>query len=114
MIQAPHPSKQDYLPHQQRLHSYPYHRQSKNEVIIHRHNIFVNGKVVATYDKALVNNVKAVDQVAYMHTDALGNIVTVTGNNGEIRLRQATSPFGETITQGLVDNTQQVTSKKMI
>ncbi|CAC9645498.1 hypothetical protein [uncultured Gammaproteobacteria bacterium] len=76
-----------------------------NEVIIHRHNIFVNGKVVATYDKALVNNVKAVDQVAYMHTDALGNIVTVTGNNGEIRLRQATSPFGETITQGLVDNT---------
>jgi hypothetical protein len=49
----------------------------------------VNGKVVATYDKALVNNVKAVDQVAYMHTDALGNIVTVTGNNGEIRLRQA-------------------------
>jgi hypothetical protein len=29
-----------------------------NEVIIHRHNIFVNGKVVATYDKALVNNVK--------------------------------------------------------
>jgi hypothetical protein len=30
-----------------------------NEVIIHRHNIFVNGKVVATYDKALVNNVKA-------------------------------------------------------
>jgi hypothetical protein len=33
-----------------------------------------------------------------MHTDALGNIVTVTGNNGEIRLRQATSPFGETIT----------------
>jgi hypothetical protein len=47
----------------------------------------------------------AVDQVAYMHTDALGNIVTVTGNNGEIRLRQATSPFGETITQGLVDNT---------
>jgi hypothetical protein len=35
----------------------------------------------------------------------LGNIVTVTGNNGEIRLRQATSPFGETITQGLVDNT---------
>ncbi|VVM21776.1 hypothetical protein BSPWISOXPB_11386 [uncultured Gammaproteobacteria bacterium] len=49
-----------------------------------------------------------------MHTDALGNIVTVTGNNGEIRLRQATSPFGETITQGLVDNLQQVTSKKMI
>jgi hypothetical protein len=30
-----------------------------NEVIIHRHNIFVNGKVVDTYDKALVNNVKA-------------------------------------------------------
>jgi hypothetical protein len=53
----------------------------------------------------LVNNVKAVDQVAYMHTDALGNIVTVTGNNGEIRLRQATSPFGETITQGLINNT---------
>jgi hypothetical protein len=45
-----------------------------NEVIIHRHNIFVNGKVIATYDKTLVNNVKAVDQVAYMHTDALGNI----------------------------------------
>jgi RHS repeat-associated protein len=40
-----------------------------------------------------------------MHTDALGNIVTVTGNNGEIRLRQATSPFGETITQGLINNT---------
>jgi hypothetical protein len=39
------------------------------------YNIFVNGKVVATYDKTLVNNVKAVDQVAYMHTDALGNIV---------------------------------------
>jgi hypothetical protein len=38
-------------------------------------NIFVNGKVVATYDKTLVNNVKAVDQVAYMHTDALGNII---------------------------------------
>jgi hypothetical protein len=39
-----------------------------------------------------------------MHTDALGNIVTVTGNNGEIRLRQATSPFGETITQGFLSN----------
>jgi hypothetical protein len=32
-------------------------------------------------------------------------MTAATGNNGEIRLRQATSPFGETITQGLVDNT---------
>jgi RHS repeat-associated protein len=40
-----------------------------------------------------------------MHTDALGNIVTVTGNDGEVRLRQATTPFGETIAQGLINNT---------
>jgi hypothetical protein len=40
-----------------------------------------------------------------MHTDALGNIVTVTGNDGEVRLRQATTPFGETIAQGLINDT---------
>jgi hypothetical protein len=42
-----------------------------HQVTIHRHNIFVNGKVVTTYDKTLINNAKAVDQAAYMHTDAL-------------------------------------------
>jgi RHS repeat-associated protein len=74
----------------------------KNNIIIHRHNIYVNGKVVATYDKTTINGIKAVYQAAYMHTDALGNIVTVTGNDGEIRLRQATTPFGETIKKGSV------------
>jgi beta-lactamase regulating signal transducer with metallopeptidase domain len=33
----------------------------------------------------------------------VGNIVTVTGNDGEVRLRQATTPFGETIAQGLIN-----------
>jgi hypothetical protein len=37
-----------------------------NDVTIYRHNIFVNGKVVTTYDKTLINNAKAVAFILIM------------------------------------------------
>ena len=58
-----------------------------------------------TYDKTLINGAKTIDQAAYMHTDYLGNIVSITGNDGELQLRQATTPFGERISQGLQTHT---------
>ena len=45
-----------------------------------------------------------------MHTDSLGNIVSITGNDGEVQLRQASTPFGERISQGLEINTSEKTN----
>ena len=84
--------------------------KANNQITIHRRHIYANGKLVTTYDKTLINGEKTLDQAAYMHTDYLGNIVSVTGNDGEVQLRQASTPFGERISQGLEINTSEKTN----
>ena len=84
--------------------------KENNQITIHRRHIYANGKLVTTYDKTLINGEKTLDQAAYMHTDYLGNIVSITGNDGEVQLRQASTPFGERISQGLEINTSEKTN----
>ncbi len=62
-----------------------------------RHNIFVDGQVVATYEKTLVGTTETPDKVAYIHRDALGSVDTVTDSHGNVVMRNQFVPYGENL-----------------
>ncbi len=62
-----------------------------------RHNIFVDGQVVATYEKTLVGTTETPDKVAYIHRDALGSVDTVTDSHGNVVMRNQFAPYGENL-----------------
>ena len=71
--------------------------QAGQEITNMRHHLFVGNEVVATYEKTLIDGQKTVDKTAYHHRDALGNIDTVTNNQGEVVIRRQFTPYGEEI-----------------
>ena len=62
-----------------------------------RHNVMVEGKIVAVHTRTLEAGKKKADKTAYIHKDLLGSVDTVTENSGKIVYRNEFTPYGENI-----------------
>jgi len=52
-----------------------------------RHNIMIEGKVVAVHTRTIEAGKKKADKTAYIHKDLLGSVDTVTENSGRVVFR---------------------------
>ena len=64
---------------------------------IMRHNVIIDGKVVAVHKRTIKANKRKADKTAYIHKELLGSVDTVTDNTGAIVYRNEFTPYGENI-----------------
>ncbi|RDX33513.1 RHS repeat-associated core domain-containing protein [Arcobacter sp. HD9-500m-PIT-SAG02] len=74
------------------------------EVIIMRHHLQADGKLIAIHEKTKINEKKQVDKTAYIHKDALNSVDLITNAKGKIVLKQQYTPFGKVILQEETEN----------